>query len=117
MGTIEREPEVIDSLTSTSTIDALSANQGKVLNDKFVYEQLSFNNHAITRQSAFGAYYSATEVSIAKTGYAPIACTLTAWSNISASVTPYVYNNKVGFLSDLSQTPTLLGVTVLYIAV
>lgn len=34
MGTIEREPEVIDNLTSTSTIDALSANQGKVLNEK-----------------------------------------------------------------------------------
>jgi len=33
MGTIEREPEVIDSLTSTSTIDALSANQGKVLKE------------------------------------------------------------------------------------
>lgn len=34
MGTIEREPEVIDNLTSTSTLDALSANQGKVLNEK-----------------------------------------------------------------------------------
>lgn len=34
MGTIEREPEVIDNLTSTSTIDALSAKQGKVLNEK-----------------------------------------------------------------------------------
>ena len=81
---------------------------------QFVYEQRSFNDHAITRQSAFGAYYSTTEVSIAKNGYTPVACSLTEWSNIKASVTPYIYNGKVGFLSDVSQTPTLLGVGILY---
>lgn len=32
-GTIEKTPSVIDSLTSTSTNDALSAKQGKVLKD------------------------------------------------------------------------------------
>ena len=42
MGTIEREPEVIDNLTSTSTIDALSANQGKELNEKITNTPLEY---------------------------------------------------------------------------
>ena len=50
MGTIEREPEVIDSLDSNSTIDALSANQGKVLNEKVLTETKNVSSRPALRQ-------------------------------------------------------------------
>lgn len=40
--------EVIDNLTSTSTTDALSANQGKVLNDKFTQVSNTYNTSSVT---------------------------------------------------------------------
>ena len=42
ISTLKRKINVVDSLTSTSAVDALSANQGKVLNEKIQ----SLINHA-----------------------------------------------------------------------
>ena len=36
ISTLKRKINVVDSLTSTSAVDALSANQGKVLNEKII---------------------------------------------------------------------------------
>lgn len=53
---IKYEPHVIDNLTSTSTSDALSANQGKVLNDKILGYGLEYTtgsfSKAVTAQTS-----------------------------------------------------------------
>lgn len=81
---------------------------------QFVYEERSLYDHAITRQSSAGAYYSLSEVDITKSGYTPVSCHITGWSNVKANVSTYIYQGKVGFLSDTSQTPSLLSVGILY---
>lgn len=85
-------------------------------NDKAVfYYFYSLGNHAVTKQSTAGVYYSQTELDVAREGLDPIGCFISYWSNISANFTPYITSsNKLGFMSDVSQTLGEVGVIITY---
>jgi hypothetical protein len=80
-----------------------------------IYSTINLEHHAITTHSTGGSYYSAAEVDVSKSGYTPVACYLYAWSNVNGVVAPYVTSSdKLGFISNVSQTPNLLSVRILY---
>lgn len=71
--------------------------------------------HAVTKRSTAGVYYSQTELDVAREGLDPIGCFISYWSGISANFTPYITSsNKLGFMSDVSQTLGEVGVTITY---
>lgn len=79
-------------------------------------DDVTVNNHAVTKQSAAGAYYSQSEIDVSQSGYTPIACLIYEWSGIFANVVPYITSsNKLGFTSDVSQTFSKVGVRITYI--
>lgn len=87
-------------------------------NYKAIYYYSSYlSNHAITKQSTNGVYYSQTEVDVTRDGLVPIGCLITYWSRVSAAISCYISNRDnghwLGFMSDLSQTPDLT-VNVIY---
>lgn len=83
--------------------------------NEIIYRDYYITNHAVTSQSANGAYYSPTKYDISVSGFTPISVYITAWDNMSASVTPYIDNNVVGFISDISLTIGSIRLRVLYI--
>lgn len=94
--------DVIDGLTSTSTTDALSANQGRMLND-----ELS-NAYKISDLAS---------TSIADTDYIPVSTSggskkKSTWSNLKAKFWTYVQSQLAavatsGSYNDLADTPNL----------
>lgn len=84
------------------------------ISKQFVTVDKTLGSHAITKLSASGAYYSISEVDVSKTGYKPISCMIYYWSDVHANVTPYIYNDKLGFLSDISQTIGSISVRIVY---
>lgn len=81
------------------------------------YKDITLNSVPLTTQSSGGAYYY-------NTGYVPtdynisgniISLMVTNWSGAAASFVPYYYNNKISFISDISQTVTKIVLRVIYI--
>ena len=50
------QPALIDNLTSTSTIEALTANQGKILNDKFLKKGYIPFYPTFSNKAVYGTY-------------------------------------------------------------
>ena len=89
---------------ATSTINKLT-----------ITETIEIYMHTITKHSTGGAYYSDTEIDVSKTGYLPVSCLIKEWSGISAVIQPYITgSNKIGFLSDVSQTAAYIAVKIIY---
>lgn len=77
-----------------------------------IWEHYTLTNHAVTKRSASGVYYSENEVSIAVAGYRPFSATITYWTNLPANVTPYIGRDpdRIGLLCDTSIT--VGGITI-----
>ena len=118
---LKRKINVVDSLTSTSAVDALSANQGKVLNDQIkaqiICRTFTFTDVPVTTLSGSGAYFLAgNSLNIEVSGYIPISATVVDWSGWAANALPYIRNDNysLSFVSDISQTLSEVKVRVVY---
>ena len=79
----------------------------------FCYGQ-SLWNHAITKQSTGGGYYSQTEVDVNRAGLVPIGVLIDYWSETGGGFTPYITTNgMLGFISPVSITASI-GVKIIY---
>ena len=71
----------------------------------------------ITTKSWKGAYTNeeSTRLSITKSGYTPISIYIYYWEAAYATILPYMFNNKVGFMSDISQVVGKIYFRVTYL--
>ena len=121
-GITEGATEIVDDLVTDSSIAALSAKQGKVLDEeikaRIIYRTFTFTNVPVTTRSASGAYYLVdNSLNIGVSGYIPISATILDWGQWTANASPYIRtgSSTLAFTSDISQTLGSVTVHIVYI--
>lgn len=84
---------------------------------EIIHKNFTFTNVPITQRSAQGAYYSTiTTMDVTVAGYTPIGVSLVTWDGWVAVAEPYIRtDNKIAFVSDVSQTLNSVMLKVIYI--